>query len=59
LAPGCGTGDPVWAQGVGIPALTGGAPPVTIEAKVLKFQGVLLIEAGALWRTAPRLLWHN
>ena len=44
---------------MGIRALTRGAPPVTIEAKVLKFQGVLLIGAGALWRTAPDLPWHN
>jgi hypothetical protein len=39
--------------------LTGGATPVTIEAKLLKFQGVLLIGADTLWRTAPDLLWHN
>ena len=44
---------------MGIPTLTSGVPPVTIEAKVLKLQGVLLIGAGALQSTAPDLPWHT
>lgn len=49
---------PCYDSSVEIPALTRGAPPVTIEAKVLKFQGVVLI-GDALWRTAPDFPWHN